>query len=159
MTSHNDIVTPAQGDTAIVVHLEHARGRHIRWLLIGGAMGGLCLANLGTLGRGVGVVLLVLAGWAGYQLIRTFLHPPGDIVVDNDQVRLPRGLCRGASAALARSTVSASYFLRRSVPLNRAAPVLVVEADGQAFLYPRDWFANEADQRRVLEALLGSPRP
>ena len=26
-------------------------------------------------------------------------------------------------------------------------------AAGRAYLYPRDWFASEADQRRILDAL------
>ena len=46
------------------------------------------------------------------------------------------------------------YFLRRSVPWNRAAPVLVVELGERRSLFPRDWFASEADQRHVVHALL-----
>lgn len=50
--------------------------------------------------------------------------------------------------------VTAAYFLRRSVPWNQAAPVLVVELGAKAMLFPRDWFASEADQRHVIHALL-----
>jgi hypothetical protein len=32
--------------------------------------------------------------------------------------------------------------------------VLVVELGERALLYPRDWFATEADQRRVVHALV-----
>ena len=46
------------------------------------------------------------------------------------------------------------YFLRRSVPWNRSAPVLVVELGPKAMAFPRDWFASEADQRRIVHALL-----
>ena len=45
---------------------------------------------------------------------------------------------------VALDRVSAAYFLRRSVPWTRAAPVLVIEADDTAYAYPRDWFVNEA---------------
>jgi hypothetical protein len=47
------------------------------------------------------------------------------------------------------------YFLRRSVPWNRSAPVLVVELGKRAMAFPRDWFATEADQRRIVHALIG----
>ena len=137
----------------IAIELEHARGHHLRWVLIGGVLGALCVLKLGTLGKGVGLVLLALAAWSGIKLLLTFLHPPGTIVVDGDQVSLPRGLNRGAPVKLGKQAVTSTYFLRRSVPWTRAAPVLVVEADGKAYVYPRDWFASEADQRRILDAL------
>lgn len=137
----------------VAVELAHARGSHARWTLIGGGLGVGCLIMLGTLGKGLGVVLLLLAAWAAFKLWRTFRHPPGTIVVDGDAVALPRGLCHGDSATVSRGEITAAYFLRRSVPWTRAAPVLVIEAGGQAYAYPRDWFASEADQRRVLDAL------
>jgi len=31
--------------------------------------------------------------------------------------------------------------------------VLVVEAGERAFVYPRDWFGSESDQRRILDEL------
>ena len=148
-----DSDAPAAETSRVAVTLAHARGAHLRWTLIGGALGVACILMLGTLGRGLGVVLLVMAAWAAFKLILTFLHPPGTIVVDGDDVSLPRGLCRGAPSKVARGDVSAAYFLRRSVPWTKAAPVLVVEAAGKAYAYPRDWFASESDQRRVLDAL------
>jgi hypothetical protein len=54
--------------------------------------------------------------------------------------------------------VTASYFLRRSVPWNRASPELVVELGDKAMAIPRDWFATEADQRHVVHALLAHLR-
>jgi len=39
------------------------------------------------------------------------------------------------------------------VPWTRAAPVLVVEAGGKPFTFPRDWFLTEADQRRIVREL------
>ena len=68
----------------------------------------------------------------------------------------PRGLCRGAPSKLRRADVSAVYFLRRAVPWTQAAPVLVVEAKGEAFIYPRDWFDSESDQRRIVDELTPS---
>ncbi len=137
----------------VAVDLAHARGAHLRWTLVGGALGVACVIMLGTLGKGLGVVLLLLAAWAAFKLFLTYRHPPGTIVVDGDQISLPRGLCQGEPSPFKRAEVTAAYFLRRSVPWTHAAPVLVVEAGGKAFAYPRDWFASESDQRRVLDAL------
>ena len=91
--------------------------------------------------------------WNLWQLIQTFRHPAGTVVVAGDDVELPRGLCRGAPAKLRKADVTAVYFLRRSVPWTQAAPVLVVEAHGRAFVYPRDWFGSESDQRRIVDEL------
>jgi hypothetical protein len=66
---------------------------------------------------------------------------------------LPRKLHRPNPFDVKPSEVTAVYFLRRSVPLYHAAPVLVVELGSRAILYPRDWFATEADQRHVVHAL------
>lgn len=137
----------------VAVDLAHTRGSHLRWTLIGGALGVACVIMLGTLGKGVGVVLLLLAAWAAFKLFLTYRHPPGTIVIDGEEIALPRGLCQGEPSRMKRGDVTAAYFLRRSVPWTRAAPVLVVEAGGKAYAYPRDWFASESDQRRVLDAL------
>lgn len=155
----NDDDDEVAGDDAVepggrvTVELAHARGAHLRWTFIGGGLGAACIVMLGTLGQGLGVILLVLAAWATLKLALTYRHPPGTIIVDGDDVTLPRGLCQGAPSKVSRGDVTAAYFLRRSVPWTRAAPVLVVEAGGKAYAYPRDWFAGEADQRRVLDAL------
>ena len=137
----------------VSVDLAHARGSHLRWVLIGGGLGVACVMALGTLGKALGVVLLLLAAWAAFKLAMTFRHPPGTLVVDGDDVTLPRGLCRGEPSKLARKDVTAAYFLRRSVPWTKAAPVLIVEVGERAYVYPRDWFRTEADQRRILDAL------
>lgn len=145
--------TAADASGRVAVDLAHTRSSHLRWTLIGGALGVACVIMLGTLGKGVGVVLLVLAAWAAFKLFLTYRHPPGTIVIDGDDVALPRGLCQGEPSRLKRGDVTAAYFLRRSVPWTRAAPVLIVEAGGKAYAYPRDWFTSESDQRRVLDAL------
>lgn len=155
---------PARADKAtgeratgggVEISLHHARNHHLRWVVIGLVLGGLCVTQLGTLGQWVGVVLLVLAAWAAFRVIQTLRHPAGTIVVERERVTLPRGLCRGEPLHLGRGAITASYLLRKAVAWHQAAPVLVVEADGKVLAYPRDWFASEADQRRVLDALLG----
>ena len=117
---------PRGASERLAIDFVHARGQHLRWILIGGIVGALCIRSLGTL------------------------------VVAGDDVELPRGLCRGAPSKLRRADVSAVYFLRRAVPWTQAAPVLVVEAKGEAFIYPRDWFDSESDQRRIVDELTPS---
>jgi hypothetical protein len=89
----------------------------------------------------------------------SFLHPPGKIVVSSSRVSLPRGRHHPRPLEVAPSDVTAVYFLRRSVPWNRASPVLVVELGDKAMAFPRDWFATEADQRHVIHALLSHLQP
>jgi hypothetical protein len=151
MTATPDPAT-APGER-VAVELIHARDQHLRWILIGLIVGGLCVARLGTLGQGVGVGLIALGVWNAWRFAMTFRHPPGTLVIDGDVVVLPRGLCRGQPHKLQRDEVRAVYFLRRAVPWTQAAPVLVIEAGGQAFAYPRDWFGSESDQRRILDEL------
>lgn len=110
--------------------------------------------KLGTVGVWAGFVLILLGVLRAYQLVQTFLHPPGTFRVTESKVTLPRGLCVPRPIEVAPENITAAYFLRRSVPWNRSAPVLVVEVGKDAYAYPRDWFASEPEQRRLIEALL-----
>lgn len=136
------------------VELEMSRQRLVGWTIFGTVVGSLLVWKLGTVGVWVGIGLIVLGIFRGYQLVQTFLHPPGTIRVTEAKVSLPRGICMPRPVEVAPSEITAVYFLRRSVPWNRSAPVLVVEVRSQALAYPRDWFASEADQRHVVHALL-----
>lgn len=138
----------------VVVDFEVYRGAWIGWLVIGAVLGGLMVAKLGTLGQYLGGILVVLAVWNGFKLTMSLLHKPGTIEVNAERVVLPRGLCRGNPLVLAPQDVTAAYFLRNSVPWNRSAPLLIIEANQVAHAYPRDWFASEADQRRIISAVV-----
>ena len=133
--------------------LAHARWHHFGWLVFDLIAGLLLVLNLGMVGRIVGVVLLVLAFRHGIQFVRTLLYPAGTIAVREDQVMLPRGLCRGQPVAFPMEQVRHAFVLRRAVPWTQAAPLLVVEANGRAFSYPRDWFLSETDQQRIIRAI------
>ena len=126
----------------------------ISWTIFGILFGALLVWKLGTVGVWTGWVLIGLGTFRGYQLAMTLIHPAGKIVVGEKQIVLPRGIHRPRPLEVQPSAVTAVYFLRRSVPWNRAAPVLVVELGKRAMLFPRDWFASEADQRHVVHALL-----
>lgn len=136
------------------IELEVSRQRAMSWTIFGIVFGSLLIWKLGTVGIWVGVLLVVLGLFRAYELAQTFLHPPGTIIVNDTEVVLPRGLNMGKPVKVPRSEVTSVYFLRRSVPWNRSAPVLVVELGQRAFAYPRDWFASEADQRHIVHALL-----
>ena len=136
------------------IEFELSRQRALGWTIFGGVVGALLLWKFGTVGRWVGVVLILVGAYRAWQLIQTFMYPAGTIAVSDREVVLPRGLCMSKPVHAAPSDVTAVYFLRRSVPWNRASPVLVVELGDRALAYPRDWFASEADQRHAVHALL-----
>ncbi|HEY0255563.1 MAG TPA: hypothetical protein VGC41_28735 [Kofleriaceae bacterium] len=155
--------SPAAGSVkdgdAIEVELEQPRQRLVSWAIFGVIFGALLVWKLGTVGVWAGWVLIALGLFRGFQLAQTFIYPAGTIKVSDTQVVLPRRIHRPNPLTLEPSKITAVYFLRRSVPMYHAAPVLVVEVGDQALLYPRDWFATEADQRHVVHALLKSSEP
>lgn len=148
------VIKDAPGKGGLSIELEVSRNRFAGWTIFGIVFGALLIWKLGTVGQWVGVVLMVLGALRGWQLLQTFLHAPGTIVVGDDEVVLPRGLCMSRPLRVRPKDVTAVYFLRRSVPWNRSAPVLVVELGPRAMAFPRDWFASEADQRHIIHALL-----
>ena len=141
-------------DDAVAIELEVSRQRAIGWTAFGLIVGALLMWKLGTVGVWVGVVLIVIGAFRAWELVQSFVYPPGTITVSDREVSLPRGLCMPHPVRVAPADVTAVYFLRRSVPWNRSAPVLVVEIGHHAMAFPRDWFASEADQRKVVHALL-----
>lgn len=146
----------------VEVTLEVSRQRPITWTVFGLIVGALLVWKLGTVGKWVGVALMIVGAYRAWQLVQSYLHPPGTIKVTEAEVTLPRGLCLPRPLVVRPADVTAVYFLRRSVPWNRSAPVLVVELGAKALAYPRDWFASEADQRHIVHALLrgrGLPAP
>lgn len=161
----NAAARPRSGKSArpTQIELEVSRQRSAGWTLFGLVVGGLLIHALGTVGVWVGIGLVAVGAYQGWQLIQTLLHPPGTIAVSDQEVVLPRGLCVPRPVVVAPNEITAIYFLRRSVPWNRAAPVLIVEIGERAMVFPRDWFASEADQRHVIHAVLRakgeSPRP
>ena len=127
------------------VELEVSRQRSITWTIGGPALGILLITQLGTVGVWVGILLCAIAAMHAVGLVQSILYPPGTIVVTDKQVTLPRGLCKPRPVQVTPAEVTAAYFLRRSVPWNRSSPVLIVEVGPRAMVFPRDWFASEAD--------------
>ena len=149
-----DKLEKADKDT-LEVELEVSRQRVIGWAVFGTIFGLLLVLKLGTVGVWAGYVLIALGLYRAYELVQSFRHPAGTIVVSDEVVKLPRGLHRAKPLEVKPSDVTAVYFLRRSVPWNKSSPVLVVELGDKAMVFPRDWFASESEQRRVVRALLG----
>jgi hypothetical protein len=136
------------------IELEVSRQRSIGWTIFGLIVGALLIHGLGTVGVWVGIALVATGAYHAWQVVQTVLHPPGTIAVSETEVVLPRGLCMPRPVVVAPRDITAIYFLRRSVPWNRAAPVLIIELGERAMAFPRDWFASEADQRHVIHAVL-----
>ena len=144
--------TRAPGD--IRIELELSRQRSAAWTVLGGVIGALLIWKLGTVGVWGGFLLVAIAAYHAWLLSQTFLYPPGTFIVTEREVTLPRGLCVPRPVQVDRKDVTAAYFLRRSVPWNKAAPVLIIELGDKAMAFPRDWFASESDQRQIVTALL-----
>ena len=141
-------------DAPVRIEFESDRVALMAWAVVGLLLGAVCVWKLGTVAQWLGVGFLVVGLVNLYKTLMRFVHPPGTIEVVGDRVTLPRGYALGKPVTVDRSAVSSTYFLRRSTPWTQTGPVLVVEAGGRAFMYARSWFASEADQRRVLHALL-----
>jgi hypothetical protein len=153
---------PAKTTKSIEVSLEHARWRHLGWGLFGLTAGLLLVLKLGAVGQVIGALMLLSALRNGYLFARTLLYPSGTIVVEPEQVVLPLGLCRGKARTVPMSEVKHAFFLRRAVPWTSTAPLLIVEAGGHVHVYPRDWFASENDQYRIVRTIrqhLGQEAP
>lgn len=140
-------------DGPFEVTLVHARNTHLGWAIISLVIGILLVWKLAIVGQVLGVCFLVFAAFAGRRFVMTLLNPPGTIKVETDRVELPVGLCRGRVNELTYDQIKHVFFLRRAVPWTRAGPVLVIETSDLALTYPRDWFASESEQRRVLHAI------
>ncbi len=145
---------PRTSAGGIEIELEVSRQRSTAWTIFGLIVGSLLIWKLGTVGVWGGVALVATGAYHAWNLIQTFLHPPGTVIVSDRQVSLPRGLCMPRPVVVTPKDITAVYFLRRSVPWNHAAPVLIIELGARAMAFPRDWFASEADQRHVVHALL-----
>src|SRR5262245_57942985 len=148
----SDAVADGEGEHLEIL-LEHMRWRHFCWALFGLVAGTLLIWRMGTVAQWLGVGLIGLGVWASWSFARTLLFDAGAIIVDGRRVVLPRGVCKPRPIELERGQIAHAYLLRRAVPWTRAAPVLVIEAGEHAYAFPRDWFATEADQRRVIHAL------
>lgn len=136
------------------IDLEVSRQRSVGWTIFGLIVGALLIHGLGTVGVWVGIALVATGAYHAWQVVQTVLHPAGTIAVSETEVVLPRGLCMPRPVVVAPRDITAIYFLRRSVPWNRTAPVLIIELGERAMAFPRDWFASEADQRHVIHAVL-----
>ncbi|HEU5055188.1 MAG TPA: hypothetical protein VFU21_01625 [Kofleriaceae bacterium] len=149
-----------ESESEFQISLEHGRWRHFSWLAVGSGLGIFLVWKLGTVGKGLGVVLLVLGAVNLVRFARTLLRPAGSIAVSEDSVKLPDGLCRADAHTIEYRGIRHAFFLRRAVPWTRTGPILVIETDRGVFSYPRDWFATDSDQRRIAHAIhrrLGRP--
>jgi hypothetical protein len=135
------------------IELEVSRSRSISWAIFGLIFGGLLIWQFGTVAQWAGIVVVALGIYHAVRLVQTLRNPPGTIIISDREVSLPRGLCRPDPVVARPQDITAAYFLRRSVPWNHVAPVLVIELGDKAMTFPRDWFASEADQRHIIHAL------
>jgi hypothetical protein len=142
-----------ESDGEFQVELEHGRWRHFGWLAVGGAAGVFLVLKLGTVGKALGVFLILLAVINLVRFARTLVRAAGAIAVGEESVKLPVGLCSGESHTIPYGGIRHAFFLRRAVPWTRTGPILVIETERGVFSYPRDWFTSDSDQRRIAHAI------
>lgn len=141
---------------SVEVELEPQHQRPLGWAVFGLVVGALLIWQLGTVAVWGGIVLVVVGSFGAWEALQSYLRPAGSIIVSEHEVVLPRGLHMTKPVTAPPDAVTAVYFLRKSVPWNRASPILIVELGSRAMAFPREWFASEADQRHVVHALLRS---
>ncbi|MBK9070555.1 MAG: hypothetical protein IPL79_06085 [Myxococcales bacterium] len=137
----------------VSVKLSTSQLRHGISALVGLALGAFLVIKTNTLGQWAGYGLLAWGAYHAVWWIYTTATGAAALVVGPAQTQLPARSSRGPQATLPTSSLTAAYLLRHASPWNKAAPTLVIETGERAYLYPRDWFAGEADQRRIIDAI------
>jgi hypothetical protein len=141
-------------ETTLEVELVHARWRNAIWSAIAVGLTAFLVIRAGTFGLVTGVIVLGMGLKSVVAFVKTLLHPAaGLIALREKELVLPRGLCAGDPVTMPIGDLRHAYLLRRKVPFNASAPVLVVETQRGIFEYPRDWFYADQDQRRITIAL------
>ena len=135
------------------VVLEDNRSQVLIGLGIRTVIAALCLWKLGTIGQVLGILFAISAAFQAFRVVRILQHKPGTFDVSNSEIRMPTGLCSGKTLTLSDGQLQHAFFIRKTVSWTQAGPVLVVEADDQAYSFPRDWFASDSDQLRVARAI------
>lgn len=133
--------------------LSHSRWRHVGWGLFFLGVGAMLILKLGIVGKYVGGILLLLAGWHVYSFVRTQVNPAGTFQIDSERVVLPDGLCRRGSVSVPLERIEHVFLLRRTASWNQTAPLLVIELADAVHMYPRDWFAAESEQAKIVHAI------
>jgi hypothetical protein len=137
----------------VEIALEHQRGRHLFWGSVGLVIGVFLIWRMVPFSLVAGAVVLAFSYPAVRLTLLSLKNEPGRIVVGDAEVSLPEGLCVGRTTIVSLGEIKHAYMLRRVLPLMTHGPVLVVETERGTFQYPRDWFGQEVDQRRVAQAL------
>ncbi len=122
--------------------------------MFGLIVGAVLIWQFGAVAVWGGIVLVVVGSFGAWEAAVSYLRPAGSIIVSEHEVVLPRGLHMTKPVTAPPGAVTAVYFLRKSVPWNRASPILIVEIGGRAMAFPREWFASEADQKHIVHALV-----
>lgn len=150
-------VSGEERERRVAVELESGRVAHLFSAALGVAGGGVLVWKLGVVGQVIGALVLLFGVYNAVALVRALRHPAGRIEVSDAGVTLPVGLCRPGRVELALADVRHAFFLRRAVPWRLNGPLLVIESRAagvpRSHVFPRDWFASDADQRRVAHAL------
>lgn len=131
----------------------HGRLRHLFWGLFLCVLGGLLILKFGTGGLILGVLALVYACFGFFKFGRSLLHKPGTFSITNLKVSIPTSLCSGKTETVDTANINHAYILRRHAPWNMTAPLMIIETHKEVYMYSRDWFRSEVDQKRVANSI------
>lgn len=142
-----------EAETTLEIELAGSRWKHFFWGVIGIGVGLFVGIHMGSIGWVIGG-LVALGGFnAAWAFAKTLMHPPGTVVVRDNELVVPVGVSTGDSSKMPPGDVRNAYVLRRALPWNQSGPILVIETKRGVFELPREWFAGDGDQRRIAAAL------
>jgi hypothetical protein len=141
-----------EADT-LEIELAGSRWKHFIWAVVGIGLGLLVAINMGSVGWVIGGAVAVGGLKSLWDFVRTLLHPPGAVVVSDDEIVVPAGVSTGASTTVPASELKNAYVLRRAMTWFQSGPLLVIETRREVFELPRDWFGSDDDQRSIATVL------
>lgn len=143
----------AEETETIEIELAGSRWKHFIWAVIGIGVGLVVAIKMGSIGWVIGGAVALGGVKSLWSFAKTLIHPPGAVVVGDNELVIPDGVSSGASTAVPVTDLKNAYVLRRALPWNQSGPLLVIETRRGVFELRREWFASESDQRSIAAVL------
>ena len=146
---------PHAGDASIPfqINLRDNKKGHSLWFIGSVALGFFLILKFNTVAQYLGAEFLAIAAYHLYRLIRSFLHKPGRLFLEDASLTLSNGLSHPKESTFSWDTVKHAFLLKRALPWTASGPVLVIETCDKSFLFPHEWFASDNDAKRILVAV------
>ena len=143
----------AEAKETLEIELANLRWKHLFWGAVGIGVGLFVGIHMGSIGWVIGGLVAVGGVKSAWEFVKTLLHPPGTLLVDEDRIVVPVGWSTGVSTAVPARELRHAYVVRRAVPWTQSGPILVIETQRAVFELKREWFEADGDQRKIANAL------